>query len=80
MYHTIFKLEKIPETKDIDLALKFKWKKKKYPYTTEDLVALLQPLGAIDVAPLTEKRKGHTLVVFNSVVDAVSTKKINKYK
>ncbi|CAO3591729.1 unnamed protein product [Absidia cylindrospora] len=62
--------EKVPEVQDIDLALKFKWKKKKHPLTTDDLTRLLTPLGATDVAALTEKRKGHTMVIFNTVVDA----------
>ncbi|KAI8093356.1 uncharacterized protein BX664DRAFT_364906 [Halteromyces radiatus] len=62
--------EKVPVVEDIDLALKFKWKKKKYPLSTQDLEQLLKPLGATDVAALTEKRKGHTMVVFNTVVDA----------
>ncbi|ORZ20747.1 hypothetical protein BCR42DRAFT_321903 [Absidia repens] len=64
--------QKVPEVQDIDLALKFKWKKKKHPLTTDDLTRLLTPLGATDVAALTEKRKGHTMVIFNTVVDAVS--------
>ncbi|KAI8340926.1 hypothetical protein BC941DRAFT_347595 [Chlamydoabsidia padenii] len=62
--------EKMPDIQDIDLALKFKWKKKKYPLTTDDLTRLLTPLGATDVAALTEKRKGHTVVIFKTVVDA----------
>ncbi|CAO3612077.1 unnamed protein product [Cunninghamella echinulata] len=48
--------EKVPETKEEDYALKFKWKKKKHPFTTEDLIALLQPLGATDVKLLAEKK------------------------
>lgn len=61
----------MPDVEDMDLALKFKWKKKKHSLTTDDLTRLLTPLGATDVAPLTEKRKGHTVVIFNTVVDAV---------
>ncbi|SAM01440.1 hypothetical protein [Absidia glauca] len=65
--------ERMPDVEDMDLALKFKWKKKKHPLTTDDLTRLLTPLGATDVAPLTEKRKGHTVVIFNTVVDAAHT-------
>jgi DnaJ family protein C protein 17 len=61
----------MPDVQDMDLALKFKWKKKKHPLTTDDLTRLLTPLGATDVAPLTEKRKGHTVAIFKTVVDAV---------
>ncbi|ORX49820.1 DnaJ-domain-containing protein [Hesseltinella vesiculosa] len=61
--------DQLPETKEADLALKFKWKKKKH-LTTEDLDTLLTPLGAVDVAPLTDDRKNRTIAVFNTVVEA----------
>lgn len=65
-------LEKIPEPTELDCTLKVKWKRKKHTFTESDLEAILSPIGKVDSIALSEKKKGSALVVFKTVVDAVS--------
>ena len=62
----------LPEPTELDCALKFKWKRKKYDFSEQDLQQMLSPLASIDTVALSQKKKGSALVVFNTVVDAVS--------
>lgn len=65
-------IEKIPEPTELDCTLKLKWKRKKHIFTESDLETILSPIGKVDSVALSEKKKGSALVVFKSVVDAVS--------
>jgi DnaJ family protein C protein 17 len=62
--------EELPEPTELDCALKFKWKRKKYDFSEQDLQQMLSPLASIDTVALSQKKKGSALVVFNTVVDA----------
>ncbi|KAI7870717.1 hypothetical protein BDF14DRAFT_1768555 [Spinellus fusiger] len=55
---------------ELDCALKIKWKRKKYTFTEEDLMALLDPIGHVDSIALSEKKKGSALVVLKTIVGA----------
>ena len=56
----------------MDFALKIKWKRKKHTFTEEELEKILNPIGKVDTIAIAEKKKGTALVVFKTVVDAVS--------
>jgi DnaJ family protein C protein 17 len=49
-----------------------KWKRKRIDFTKEDLKDLLDPIGKVESLELSEKKKGSAIVVFKTVVDAVS--------
>lgn len=52
--------------------LKLKWKRKKYDFSENDLEQLLDPIGKVHSVALSQKKKGGAIVVFKTVVDAVS--------
>ncbi|CEP15364.1 hypothetical protein [Parasitella parasitica] len=58
-------------------ALKIKWKRKKYDFSEQDLLDMLNPIAEVDSLALSGKKKGSASVLFKSVVDAynVLTKK-----
>lgn len=60
------------EPNELDCALKIKWKRKKYDFSEQDLERILDPIGKVDTVALSQKKKGSALVVFKTVVDAVS--------
>lgn len=62
----------LPEETELDCALKIKWKRKRYDFTKEDLKELLDPIGKVESLELSEKKKGSAIIVFKTVVDAVS--------
>ncbi|KAI9276357.1 hypothetical protein BY458DRAFT_505595 [Sporodiniella umbellata] len=53
-----------------DCALKFKWKRKKYDFSDQDIAAILEPLAKVDIVALSEKKKGSAVVLFETVLDA----------
>ena len=53
-------------------ALKIKWKYKKYSFSEQDLLDILNPIAEVDSLALSSKKKGSASVLFKSVVDAVS--------
>lgn len=53
-------------------ALKLKWKRKKYDFTEQELLDILNPIAEVDSLALSEKKKGTAVVIFKTVVDAVS--------
>ncbi|KAG1441344.1 hypothetical protein G6F56_011528 [Rhizopus delemar] len=64
------KQDELPEATELDCALKFKWKRKKYNFSERDLENMLEPLAKVDTVALSQKKKGSALVVFKTVVDA----------
>ncbi|OAD70743.1 hypothetical protein PHYBLDRAFT_64177 [Phycomyces blakesleeanus NRRL 1555(-)] len=60
----------MPETTELDCALKIKWKRKKHAFTEESIKELLNTIGKVDTIAFSEKKKGSALVVFKTVVDA----------
>lgn len=53
-------------------ALKIKWKRKKYDFSEQDLLDMLNSIAEVDSLALSGKKKGSASVLFKSVVDAVS--------
>ncbi|KAI7901285.1 uncharacterized protein BX663DRAFT_532027 [Cokeromyces recurvatus] len=53
-------------------AVKFKWKRKKYDFSEQDLYDLLNSIAEVDSLALSEKKKGSAIVIFKTVVDAYS--------
>ncbi|KAI9474159.1 MAG: hypothetical protein EXX96DRAFT_580790 [Benjaminiella poitrasii] len=68
--------EPVPEENELD-AVKFKWKRKKYDFSEQDLFDLLNSIAEVDSLALSEKKKGSAIVIFKTVVDAynIITKK-----
>lgn len=60
-------------------ALKLKWKLKKYDFTAEQLLDMLNPIAEVDSLALSEKKKGSAVVVFKTVVGAVSARLVVKF-
>jgi DnaJ family protein C protein 17 len=53
-------------------ALKLKWKRKKHDFTEQELLDILNPIAEVDSLALSERKKGTAVVMFKTVVDAVS--------
>ncbi|KAI8639937.1 hypothetical protein BD408DRAFT_420581 [Parasitella parasitica] len=58
-------------------ALKIKWKRKKYDFSEQELLDMLNSIAEVDSLALSGKKKGSASVLFKSVVDAynILTKK-----
>ncbi|KAF1796511.1 hypothetical protein V8B55DRAFT_1469639 [Mucor lusitanicus] len=69
--------EPVPHAETELGALKIKWKYKKYNFSEQDLLDILNPIAEVDSLALSSKKKGSASVLFKSVVDAynVMTKK-----
>lgn len=67
----------LPEETELDCVLKLKWKRKKYDFSEKELKELLDPIGKVHSVALSQKKKGSAIVVFKTVVDAVSSCKLS---